>query len=141
MPTKQQLQQIADYLDTYYGLPEGTLDRMMAKETQYGTIMNNPTFPDAKGILQQRDIFAAEVKRLFNFDYDRMNPVDAMRAAAMYLSWAYRKFAAWDMAVASYNWSWPAVWSFMRAKARGLKPKMPRETINYIRAVVPQFAQ
>lgn len=130
------LQGVCNYFELRYGLPENLLANMMDFATQYDTV--TPANPNLGPYALSPD-FTTFVQQTFNFQFDPTDVIESSQAVAMFLNWAYNRFGAWDFALAAFNWSWTAVTGFITATGSGLKPQMPTATVNYIKAVAPEF--
>jgi hypothetical protein len=135
MDTAADLQEVAGIFELRYGLPDSLLFAMMGAATQWGAEQPDGT----AGVYAQSPGFLAFMKKTFGLTYDPTDPITASQATAIFISWAYHRFGAWDMALAAYAWSWSGVAGFLRAKALGLAAQLPAATVAYIRAVAPKF--
>lgn len=130
----------ARMLEAQFKLPNGILSAMMQHESQYDP---NAVSADGldKGILQQRPIFVSDQAKRFKNNLDPFNPKQALYATASYLAFVYRITGrtAWDWPIIAYNWGEGSMQTFRAMLAQGVPVKLPRITVNYIRAVAPQY--
>lgn len=135
--TLDQLKDMCAYFEWRYGLPDGLLYSIMGRATHWGQVAP----PDGTAGLYAQNLasFVPFVESTFKFPYDPADPVAATQALALYLSWAYHRFGAWDMALAAYAWGWQAVAGYLRAKLMHLNAQLPLAIIAYIKAVAPQY--
>jgi soluble lytic murein transglycosylase-like protein len=113
-PRGQEYQPLFDAATAKYGLPAMLLANQGWEESRFRADIINGTVkskPGAKGIMQLIPRYYPGV--------DPLDPPQAIEAAAKSDADYYRRFGAWDLALAAYNWG-PTV------LARNLN--MPRDT-------------
>lgn len=144
---RREMDQAAAILEKQFGLLPGILSRMMAKESQYDPNAYN-TVTQAAGIVQQRPIFVRDVTearphiyKIANFD--PYNPKQALYAAAAYLNFIFKRTGSnsWAWPLIAYNWGEGAMNGFRKGVSLGMNPKLPDETIAYVRYIAPEYSR
>ena len=114
------------------GIPAGLLCRLLYQECHWRPdIISGATASPAgaQGVAQFMPATAA------GLGIDPLDPLQAIPAAAGFLSRLYARFGDWRLALAAYNWGPGNVASFI-ATGKGAKGQpMPAETVNYMNQI------
>lgn len=103
------------------GLPENLLARLLWQECRYREDIITGRVKSAAGALGIAQFMPATAAEM---GVNPLDPFAAIDAAALYLARLYRRFAAWDLALAAYNWGQGNV-------ARKGLDAAPSETVRY----------
>lgn len=107
--------------ETAHGLPNNMLARLLWQESRYRPEIIDGRVRSPAGALGIAQFMPATAQEM---GINPLDPYQAIPAAARYLAGLYRRFGAWDKALAAYNWGQGNV------ARRGLV-SAPAETRNY----------
>lgn len=129
-----------DAVERAYGIPQGWLARLLARETGGDNIYAiNPMAINprsgAKGLAQFMPATFSWVGKYIKWARDAFNPYHSIAAAGFYLAYLAHKFGDWSLGAMAYNWGPGNVNSWLRTGTGANGQPVPAETWAYVDTV------